>query len=117
MPLPQPWVDRLFEKLTVVYGRQFLDRWSGLDLDAVKADWAHELEGFAQHPEMIAYALANLPPDRPPTVLQFRDIARKMPPPKVKQLPAPAADRAKVAELLARAKRSLTGGTRRGAGN
>lgn len=87
-----------------------MDRWGGVDLDAVKADWAHELEGFAQHPEMIAYALANLPPDRPPTVLQFRDIARKMPPPKVQMLKAPAADREKVRQLIERARRSLTRG-------
>lgn len=98
----------MFAKLTLVYGRQFLDRWQGLDLDAVKADWARELEGFAEHPEMLAYALQHLPPDRPPTVLQFRDIARRMPPPKVALLPAPAADRAKVAALLERARKSLT---------
>ena len=110
MPLPQPWVDRLFEKLTLVYGRQFLDRWRDLDIEAVKADWARELDAFGQHPEMLAYALANLPADRPPTVLQLRDIARKMPPPKHQALPAPVADREKVRQLLERARRSLTQG-------
>ncbi len=110
MPLPQPWIDRLFEKLALVYGRQFLDRWSGLDIAAVKADWAHELEGFEQHPEMIAYALQHLPPDRPPTVLQFRALARMMPPPKAHLLKAPAADREKVRQLIERARRNLTRG-------
>jgi hypothetical protein len=100
----------LFEKLTLVYGRQFLDRWNGLDLELVKADWAHELEGFHDHHEMIIYALKNLPADKPPTVRQFRDIARKMPPPRFEALPAPVADREKVRQLLERAKRSLTKG-------
>ena len=108
MSLPKPWVDRLFEKLTLVYGRAFLDRWRDIDLDAVKDDWAQELSGMQGHPEMIAYALAHLPLGEPPTVLQFRDIARKVPPPKFEALPAPAADREKVRLLLERAKRSLT---------
>ncbi|MDE2103902.1 MAG: hypothetical protein KGL39_42090 [Patescibacteria group bacterium] len=110
MSLPQPWVDRLFEKLTLTYGRAFLDRWRDLDIEAVKADWAHELANMRAHPEMIAYALQHLPPGEPPTVLQFRDIARQMPPPKFEALPAPTADREKVRLLLERAKRSLTKG-------
>ncbi len=110
MPLPKPWVEKIFEKLTLVYGRQFMDRWEGLDLEAVKADWAHELEQMENHPEMIGYALQHLTPERPPTVLQFREIARQMPPPKFEALPAPAADREKVRLLLERAKRSLTKG-------
>ena len=110
MSLPQSWVDRIFEKLTLVYGRAFLDRWRDIDLNAVKTDWAHELASMQQHPHMIAYALEHLPPGDPPTVLQFRDLARKMPPPKFEALPAPEADREKVRLLLERAKRSLTKG-------
>ena len=108
MSLPAAWVDRIFEKLTLVYGRAFLDRWRGLDLDAVKADWAHELAGMQQHPHMIAYALEHLPPGEPPTVLQFRDIARKIPPGKFEMLPAPKADPERVRALLAQAKAKLT---------
>ena len=108
MSLPPSWVDRLFEKLTLVYGRTFLDRWRDIDIAAVKADWANELASFADHPDMLAYALQHLPPDQPPTVLQFRQIARKMPPPKFEALPAPKVEREKVSEFLERAKRSLT---------
>ena len=57
MSLPLPWADRIFEKLTLVYGQAFLARWRDLDLDAVKADWAHELDGFERHPKAIAHAL------------------------------------------------------------
>lgn len=103
MALPLPWVDRIFEKLALVYGQAFLARWRDLDLDAVKADWAHELAGFEKHPEAIAYGLKNLPVDRPPNVLQFRAMCRKSPPPVFKALPAPAASeesKAKVREML-----------------
>ena len=79
MSLPLPWVDRIFEKLTLVYGQAFLARWRDLDLDAVKADWAHELDGFERHPKAIAHALQALPPEKPPTVLQFRELARRAP--------------------------------------
>lgn len=74
MSLPLPWVERMFEKLTLVYGHQFLSRWDGLDLSVVKADWAHELRGFQQNPGAIAYALEHLPAGKPPTVLEFRAI-------------------------------------------
>lgn len=74
MSLPDAWVDRIFDKLTLVYGHQFLSRWDGLPLDPVKADWAHELRGFAQNPPAIAYALEHLPPAKPPTVLEFRAL-------------------------------------------
>lgn len=107
-PLPPAWVDKLFEKLTLTYGREFLDRWRGLDLAAVKADWGRELASFADHPDMLGYALSNLPPDRPPTVLQFKAIARKAPPPVHQALPMPKADPQRMREMLARARAALT---------
>ena len=80
MSLPAAWVDRIFEKLALVYGQSFLRRWDGLDLVAVKADWAHELRGFAQAPNAIAHGLAHLPSEGPPpTVLQFRQLCVRAP--------------------------------------
>ena len=88
MSLPMPWVDKIFMKLTLVYGRDFLARWEGLTIADVKTDWAHEMAGFAENPQAIAFALQNLPNEKPPNVYQFRSIARSLP---VKQteLPAP----------------------------
>lgn len=74
MSLPDVWVDRIFDKLTVTYGHQFLGRWSGLDMGTVKADWGRELSRFQQNPRAIGYALENLPANDPPTVLQFRAL-------------------------------------------
>ncbi len=102
MSLPEPWVDRIFEKLTLAWGRTFLGRWEGLDLAAVKADWGVELAGFSQRPSAIGWALQHLPPDKPLTALQFRDLCRSAPQPEVMRLPQPKADPARVAEELAR---------------
>jgi hypothetical protein len=102
MSLPTTWVDRIFDKLTLVYGQSFLRRWSDIDLNAVKSDWAHELSGFEAHPKAIAWALQNLPMDGPPTVLQFKFLARRAPPDELPRLEAPKADPARVAEELAK---------------
>lgn len=79
--LPLPWVEKVFRKLTMTYGRDFAARWEGLDENDVIADWAEELAGFINHPDALSYALKNLPAGKPPTVIEFRDIARKAPPP------------------------------------
>ena len=60
MGMPSAWIDRIFDKLTLTYGRAFVDRWKDLDLNAVKSDWMHELDGMERHPEAIAFALSNL---------------------------------------------------------
>jgi hypothetical protein len=51
----------------------------------VKADWAHELSGYENAPESVAYALQNLPA-RAPTVLEFRAICRAAPQTKMPML-------------------------------
>lgn len=102
MSLPLPWVDRIFEKLTLVYGRPFLDRWRDIDLERVKNDWATELSGFERAPNAIAYALQSLPDGRAPSVLDFRAICRAAPATEAPKLPAPAADPARIAAELAK---------------
>lgn len=104
MSLPASWVDRIFEKLQLVYGSHFLSRWAGMDINVVKADWAHELAGFANQPEVIRYALEHLPPDPPPSVLQFRAICNSSPRSDQLALPRPdiKPDPERVASLMAR---------------
>jgi hypothetical protein len=119
MPLPSEWVDRIFEKLTLVYGRDFLGRWEGLDIDAVKADWAHELGGFGAEPSAIRHALEHLPPGKPPTVLEFKAMAQRVPQPFSPPLPAPERtpeEKARISELLKgiRMRLAATGGSRPG---
>lgn len=102
MSLPTAWIDRIFDKLTLTYGQSFLRRWADIDINAVKSDWAHELAGFAQFPRAIAYALENLPTERPPTVLEFRAMARKCPADESQRLPAPKAPPDVIARELAK---------------
>lgn len=111
MSLPAPWIDRIFEKLTLVYGsREFLSRWDGVPLADVKADWSHELAGYQDWPEAIKHALEHLPPDRAPTVLQFRDICRKAPGRSAPALPEPPANPARVQAEIAKLRASAPAG-------
>ncbi len=77
--LPDSWVDSLFARLAVRYGSAWAAKWEGLDMAAVRADWASELAVFAGWPEAIAYGLQHLPIDRPPTVTQFCALCRAAP--------------------------------------
>lgn len=92
MSLPASWVDRIFTRLTLVFGRDFMARYDGLEIADVKAEWAGDLAGFQQAPGAIKFALENLPSDRPPTSLQFRDLCRRAPQYAPKALPAPPVD-------------------------
>lgn len=92
-PLPPAWVDKIFERMLVRYGSAWLRMWEGIDMAAVKEDWANELGGFIAYPENLAYGISKLPPDRPPTVQQFAAICNRSPPPPAPpMLEAPKAD-------------------------
>jgi len=93
MALPLPWVDRIFDKLALVYGRDFTGRWDGLPIASVKTDWAHELSGFDAHPEAIKHALLSVNPAKPPTVLEFRQLAANAPKMAAIELPPPPVDK------------------------
>lgn len=110
MSLPEPWVDRIFDKLAVTYGAAWLRMWEGVETKAVKANWGQELSGFQQQPSAIAYGLENLPLDRPPTVLQFRELCRRSPPAPAPRLESPAPNPERVAEALAEAQRAVKRG-------
>jgi uncharacterized membrane protein len=86
--------------------------WEGIDIQAVKADWAMQLGWYQNDPGAIAHALECLPVERPPTVSQFRELCRRSPVEAPKQLPAPKPDKQRLAEVLASLK-AMT--TRRGA--
>lgn len=94
-------IDAIFAKLAVRYGALWLRQWDGIDMNLVKSDWGSELVGFGENLEPLRYALRHLP-ERAPNVIQFRAIANQCPLPEFKQLPAPAADSAVVAEQLAK---------------
>ncbi len=79
MSLPMSWVEKIFKKLTLTYGRDFTDRWHEDDLEDVKADWAHELRFFQQSPASIAYGLEHCITGKPPTVQDFKAACYRKP--------------------------------------
>jgi hypothetical protein len=101
MSLPLKAIDRLFDRMTATYGRDFTSRFDGVDQNELKAVWSHELSGFADKLGMIAWALENLP-ERAPNVIEFRNLCRKAPAPEAPRLPTPKADPARVAAELAK---------------
>ena len=105
MPLPQKHIDRVFARILIRYGAAWMRLWEGIDENAVKADWANELDNMPGF--RLAYALDNLPADRPPTVAAFRALCIAAPLPNQRQLPAPKPDPEKVRELTERVKAAL----------
>lgn len=104
MSLPLPAIDRIFERLTATYGRQFVDLYADVDPGSVKTAWCHELAslGTAAGLRRIAAALDNLP-DRAPNAVQFRNLCLQMKMPEPPPLPSPPANperlRAELAKL------------------
>jgi len=102
-PLPARAVDRIFARLLVRYGAAWIRLWDGLDMAFVKEDWSRELAGMDF--DAIAYALDNLPDDKPPpTATAFRKLAINRPAYYRPALPEPRADRARVAAILSNLK-------------
>lgn len=103
MSIPLQWIDRIFEKLTLNYGVEFMNRFKGLDIASVKTDWCHELSSVGDRPDAIKHALSNLP-DRPPTAQQFRNLCGQYHAPEkaiaLPHLPAPNPER--LAEVMSR---------------
>lgn len=45
-PLPAPWVDKLIQKMHVLFGAKFAQQWEGIGPETLKQEWAEELAGF-----------------------------------------------------------------------
>lgn len=102
MSLPIAWIDRIFDRLIVRYGNRFLDRWKGVNMDAVRFDWATVLDGFDKWPDAISFAIDNLDDEKPPSATMFRTLALKAPKPALLALPEPKADPDRIKAELAK---------------
>jgi hypothetical protein len=92
--LPAATIDRIFSRLQLVYAASFTRMYLGLEIPAVKHDWRRRL-GWIQTWRSIAWALENLPADRPPNALQFSELCKQAPAAPVvpvTELPGPPAD-------------------------
>ena len=74
-PLPMAWIEKLFEKMLVTYGNKFLDEYRGLDLQAVKINWANGLGKLTR--EEIARGVNSLNEHSwPPMLPQFIKLCK-----------------------------------------
>lgn len=73
--VPEAWIDRIFSRLSGMYGNRFTDMWSGVATAEVKATWADGLLGYSV--DEIKRGLAEcLKHDWPPTLPQFLKLCR-----------------------------------------
>jgi len=101
--LPSAWIDRIFSKLTARYGRDFLSKYEGVDLDVIKADWAEELAGLQHRPQAIKYAL-DRPDTKPPNVIEFKAACARAPVRADLALEAPKASQCVIDRAIAAAR-------------
>jgi hypothetical protein len=73
--VPEAWIDRIFVRLSGMYGNRFNDMWSGCAIAEVKSTWADGLSGYSV--EEIRRGLAEcMKLDWPPTLPQFLKLCR-----------------------------------------
>lgn len=74
-PLPVSWIDKLFTRLTMMYGNKFADMWRGIDTESIKAAWAEDLAGFTG--DELKRGLAWCKTQTwPPTLPEFMNACR-----------------------------------------
>jgi hypothetical protein len=74
--LPEKWVERLFERMLLDYGRKFSEQWGGADTDALIAHWSRELAGYSGA-ELKRGLDALATRDWPPTLPEFKKLCRR----------------------------------------
>lgn len=74
-PLPTSWIERLFHKMLLDYGKKFTDQWGGADTQALIDHWSVEMAGYAGH-EIKRGLSAMEGRDWPPTLPEFKKMCR-----------------------------------------
>ena len=101
--MTQP-IDRLFERLSLTYGNAWDNSLGTAPLNEIKTFWMNQLSGFMQSKESmmaISWALNHLP-ERPPNLVQFKNLCYQAPAVERPQLPSPPADPERVKQELAK---------------
>lgn len=98
------WLDaaisRLWERFENRYGSLWMDRWAGLPMARVKAEWSDELRGFTA--AAISYGFESIKGNRyPPTLPEFVDACRRCPRPILPALLPPTIPKEVISERLA----------------
>jgi len=101
--MTQP-IDRLFERLSMTYGIAWDNSIGTAPLNEIKSFWMNQLAGFMQSKESmmaISWALNHLP-ERPPNLVQFKNLCYQAPAVEKPQLPSPPADPERVKQEFAK---------------
>ncbi len=93
----------IFSKLSLTYGRDFLSRYEGQDIHAVKADWADKLSGLQNRPGAIKHALETQGV-KAPNVVEFKEACNRAPVRARIALDAPKASHDVVSGAMAKAR-------------
>ena len=101
MSLSAKAIDRLFQRLAATYGASWTRQWADVPINDAKSAWGHELAGFANHLDAMAWALENLPA-RCPNVIEFKNLCRQAPEKETPRLPEPKANPARLKAELAK---------------
>lgn len=67
--------DRLFDRFVIMYGKRFLDMWSGIDPAKLKEAWAEEIEGYTVD-ELKRGVEGCKGKEWPPTLPEFLNLCR-----------------------------------------
>lgn len=73
--LPLPWIERLFARLSGLYGSKFADLWRGCYIESVKQTWAEGLADLTAD-EIRRGLNACMSREWPPTLPEFRKLCR-----------------------------------------
>lgn len=70
------WIERIFARLSGIYGSEFTYKWADVDNDALKAEWADALGGF--HADDIGAALQSCRAQpKAPNLPEFASMCRQ----------------------------------------
>lgn len=80
--LPEPWIERLFQKFEDFYGAKWAAQYGAFPRERVKRTWAEALAGFAEIPDALGHALeaqknSPFPPTLPEFLAQCRNAANR----------------------------------------
>lgn len=74
-PLPESWIEKMFDKMLLDYGKKFTDQWGGTDTGALIAHWSREMASYTG-PEIKRGLAAMEGRDWPPTLPEFKKLCR-----------------------------------------
>lgn len=74
-PLPESWIERMFDKMLLDYGKKFTDNWAGSDPQRLITHWSNEMASYSgQEIKRGLAAMENR--DWPPSLPEFKKMCR-----------------------------------------